>query len=238
MYGLRAKKIIDGATITKATHWLLTVSGLAVDTQTITIGGVVFTTVALIGTTAGNVLMGANQAATLANLVTLINAPETTTTTGVALSAADANTIRNILGLTASTTATVMTLTSSKNATITVSETETNFAWSSYYLSEPIAMGAGYGKTSLQFVASAISSGNGVLSVEVSNDNTNWVVYNRLNSNVTNTNAQTDTRVASLTLSTNTSGVVTFPNDDAFSALRVKVVPTTDGTYSVIALVA
>lgn len=237
MYSPRIVKLIDSATITKATNWVLTASGLAVDTQTITIGGVVFTTVALIGTTAGNVLMGANQAATLANLVTLINAPETTTTTGVALSAADANTVRNILGLKATTTATAMTLTSSTKREITVSETETNFAWATYYMSDPIAFGNDYGKTSLQFVASSISSGNGVFTVELSNDGSNWVAYNRLNSNATNTNAQMDTRVASVTLSANGSSFAFTPSGDICGFLRVKCVPTTDGAYSAIVMV-
>lgn len=54
--------------------------------DTVTIGGQVFTFVASIGSTAGNVLIGASADATRANLATLINAPATTTATGVALS--------------------------------------------------------------------------------------------------------------------------------------------------------
>lgn len=56
------------------------------DTVTYTIGGtaVTFTFVSSIGSTAGNVLIGANVDATRANLETLINAPGTTTATGVA----------------------------------------------------------------------------------------------------------------------------------------------------------
>lgn len=53
--------------------------------DTVTIQGQVFTFVSSIGTTAGNVLIGANVDATRANLATLINAPATTTATGVAL---------------------------------------------------------------------------------------------------------------------------------------------------------
>ena len=59
--------------------------------DTVTISGVVFTFVSSIGTTAGNVLIGANVDATRANLATLINAPSTTTATGVALSTANAD---------------------------------------------------------------------------------------------------------------------------------------------------
>ena len=54
--------------------------------DTITYDGVVFTFVAAIGTTAGNVLIGASVDLTRASLETLINAPGTTTATGVALS--------------------------------------------------------------------------------------------------------------------------------------------------------
>ena len=53
--------------------------------DTITIQGQVFTFVSSIGTTAGNVLLGANAAASRVNLAALLNAPGTTTSTGVAL---------------------------------------------------------------------------------------------------------------------------------------------------------
>ncbi len=89
-------------------------------------------------------------------------------------------------------------------------------------------------KLSLQFVASAITSGNGVFTVEVSNNGTNWVAYNRLTTNVTNTNAQFDARVASVTLSSNTSSIVFFPVGDYFRYIRVIATVTTDGAYSAI----
>lgn len=59
------------------------------DTVTFTVGGtaITFTFVSVIGTTAGNVLIGANVDATRGNLETLINAPDTTTANGVAFSA-------------------------------------------------------------------------------------------------------------------------------------------------------
>jgi hypothetical protein len=87
---------------------------------------------------------------------------------------------------------------------------------------------------SFQFIASGISTGNGILTVEISNDGTNWVQYNRLTTNVTNTNGQNDTRVASLTLSTNTSAFLFVPHGDHFEYVRVKLDMTTDGTYTVI----
>lgn len=63
--------------------------------DTVTINGVVFTFVSSIGTTAGNVLIGASSTESAANLVTLITTPGTTTATGVALSAADQRTVSN-----------------------------------------------------------------------------------------------------------------------------------------------
>jgi len=58
------------------------------DTVTIVANGqtITFTFKTTIGSTAGNVLIGASAAAAGANLVTLINAPAATTSTGVALS--------------------------------------------------------------------------------------------------------------------------------------------------------
>ncbi len=94
------------------------------------------------------------------------------------------------------------------------------------------------GRLSIMVFATAISSGNGVFSVEVTNDPTvGWATYNRLTTNVTNTNAQTDTRVASLTLSSNTTNFLFFPPGDTFAYMRVKVVRTTDGTYSAVAYI-
>lgn len=59
--------------------------------DTITYDGQVFTFVSSIGSTAGNVLIGASADDTRANLETLLNAPGTTTATGVALSAVQPN---------------------------------------------------------------------------------------------------------------------------------------------------
>jgi hypothetical protein len=87
-----------------------------------------------------------------------------------------------------------------------------------------------FGKTSIQFTCANHTAGNGVFTVDVSNDGVSWVAYNKLTTNVTNTNAQTDTRVASVTLSSNTSSVVSIP--ESFAFIRATVTVTTDGTYS------
>lgn len=85
---------------------------------------------------------------------------------------------------------------------------------------------------SIQFTAASITSGNGVFGVEVSNDGINWVVYNRLVSNVTNTNVQNETRVAGPTLSSNTSQIYFFPTSDLIRFVRIFVTVTTDGAYT------
>lgn len=69
--------------------------------DTITVNGVVFTFVSSIGSTAGNVLIGANVDATRVNLETLMNAPGTTTATGVALSSANQILFEETLKITA-----------------------------------------------------------------------------------------------------------------------------------------
>jgi len=84
---------------------------------------------------------------------------------------------------------------------------------------------------SIQFTCANHTSGNGAFGIEVSNDGINWVVYNRLVTNVANTNAQTDIRTAAPTLSTNTSAIYFFPQDDLFRYMRVFCAATTDGTY-------
>ena len=87
-------------------------------------------------------------------------------------------------------------------------------------------------KLSIQFTATGIATGNGVFKVYVSNDGSNWVLYNRLTDNLTNTNAQTDTRVASCTLSSVTSKIYFFPAGDYFRYVGVSLAVTTDGSYT------
>lgn len=86
---------------------------------------------------------------------------------------------------------------------------------------------------SIQLICSGHTSGNGVFTVDVSNDGgTTWTAYNRIVTNVTNTNAQFDTRVASVTLSANGSAFMFFPNNDHFQMIRVTCTVTTDGAYT------
>jgi hypothetical protein len=102
--------------------------------DTVTYDGVVFTFVSSIGTTAGNVLIGANVDATRANLATLINAPGTTTSTGVALdktngtfsSPSSYEKFKGYVSATNNNTADTLTITKIGGNRVTVSETLTD----------------------------------------------------------------------------------------------------------------
>lgn len=87
-------------------------------------------------------------------------------------------------------------------------------------------------KMSLQFTGSAITSGNCVFTVLVSDDDVTYVPYNRLVSNVSNTNVQNDTLVSSVTISSNGSAIVFFPVGDYFRYIKVVQTASTDGSYS------
>ncbi len=110
-------------------------AGTFSNNDTVTIGGVVFTAVSSIGSTAGNFLIGANAAASITNLTGLINSPSTTSSTQVALSAADQITITDTLRLTATaTSATVMTIVGKGSGRLVLSEAATNWSWSTNIL--------------------------------------------------------------------------------------------------------
>lgn len=105
-------------------------TGTFTDGDTVTIGGVVFTMKTTLGATAGNVLIGANAAASITNLAAIINAPGTTTAQGVALSSANQIILQDALRLTATaTSATVLTIVGKGSGRLTLSETAANFSW-------------------------------------------------------------------------------------------------------------
>lgn len=95
------------------------------DGDTVTINGVTFTFKTTLGVTAGNVLIGASADAARANLTALINAPGTTTSEGVALSAAN-QLIIGKLAATNDNTANTMTVVGTGTGRLTVSETFTD----------------------------------------------------------------------------------------------------------------
>jgi len=86
----------------------ITFGAVATAGDTVTLNGVVYTYVASIGTAPGNLLVGANAAASQAALLGALNAPATTTATYVAVSLNDQNKIKNLAG-TASSASTVLT---------------------------------------------------------------------------------------------------------------------------------
>lgn len=107
-------------------------AGTFSDAETVTINGVVFTMKTTLGATPGNVLIGANAAASITNLVALINTPGTTTAQGVALSAADQATISNIVAT--ATSATVMTIVGTGTGRLTLSETAASWSWATNFI--------------------------------------------------------------------------------------------------------
>lgn len=96
--------------------------------DTATIAGQVFTFVSSIGTTAGNVLIGANVDLTRASLATLINAPATTTATGVALTGTALRTFQNTITAVNNNTTDVLSVTARGIGVLDVSETLTDGA--------------------------------------------------------------------------------------------------------------
>ncbi len=78
------------------------------------------------------------------------------------------------------------------------------------------------------FTASAITSGNGVFSVDASDDGSNFVTGIAM---VDATSTTPTTYVASKTLSSNTSAAMYLPLFP-FRFMRIKCVASTDGTYT------
>lgn len=98
------------------------------DGDTVTINGVTFTFKTTLGSTAGNVLIGASADAARTNLTALINDPTTTTAQGVALSAANQLVITDDLKLVATNNDTTnkMTIEGTGSGRLILSETFTD----------------------------------------------------------------------------------------------------------------
>ncbi len=93
-------------------------------------------------------------------------------------------------------------------------------------------------RISFVFTRTNHSAGSSAFSVEVTIDGSTWVAFNKLISNVTNTNAQTKTRVASVSLASNTSTLVSMDlENDSFSQMRVTATETTDGNHTAKAMI-
>lgn len=77
------------------------------------------------------------------------------------------------------------------------------------------------------------NSGSSSFNVAVSEDGTNWIGYNKLIDNVTNTNSQTLTRVGTVSLSGTSTKFYSMDLDhDLINYIRVGVVETTDGEHT------
>lgn len=109
------------------------------DGDTVSIGGVTFTFRTAIGATPGAVLISGSADAARANLTALINAPGTTTTLGVALSASDQSVITDALKLVATNnnTTDIMTMVGTGSGRLLLGGvlTNTNNTWSLNYIS-------------------------------------------------------------------------------------------------------
>lgn len=82
------------------------------------------------------------------------------------------------------------------------------------------------------------NSGSSIFSVQVSYDSTNWITYNKLIDNVTNTNAQTLTRVSSTTMTGTSTKTYSMDLDgEGYRFMRCVVNEVTDGAHTCNALI-
>jgi len=115
---------------------VLTDSGTFTDGETFTINGVTFTMKTALSSgpaVAGEIVIGADLAASMTNIAAALNAPGTTTATFTALSAADQETIAD-LNITATKTATTVTIVAVGSGRLTLSETGGSTSWSSNFI--------------------------------------------------------------------------------------------------------
>lgn len=108
----------------------LSIATLPTATDTVVVNGVTFTFVASIGTTAGNVLRGADAAASRANLIAAINAASGAGTTYVEPSVADREILVNSGIVAAAGSGTNITLTGYGDISVAETFTDGTDAWS------------------------------------------------------------------------------------------------------------
>ena len=104
-------------------------------------------------------------------------------------------------------------------------------------VSDPYVV-AGAKKVTLAFTRADHTAGTSTFSVEGSLDGVTYFPLNKLIPNLTNTNAQTLTRVASVALAANGTSVASIDLEhDALYTIRVTATEGTDGTHSAVVLV-
>lgn len=88
-------------------------------------------------------------------------------------------------------------------------------------------------KVTFLFKRADHTAGSSTFTVTGSIDGSTYVALNKLISNVTNTNAQTKTRVASVALSSNTSALYSLDlENDTYTDIKITVTEVTDGTHT------
>lgn len=88
-------------------------------------------------------------------------------------------------------------------------------------------------KVTFMFTRSNHTAGSTAFTVTGSIDGVTYVALNKLIDNVANTNVQDITRVASVTLSANSSKIYSLDLDhDAFQFIKITATETTDGTHT------
>lgn len=108
-------------------------TGTFSNADTVTINGTVLTMVTTIGSTPGNVLIGANAAASITNLAAAINAPTTTTAQFIALTAS--TDIENLSKFAATaTSSTVLTIVGTGTGRLTLTKSAANWTWATNFL--------------------------------------------------------------------------------------------------------
>jgi hypothetical protein len=215
--------------------------GVAV--ETVTIGDVTYSFVDVLSETnapadaiPNQVLFGADSAAALDNLKLAINKGATEGTNY------STGTVAHPLVEATTNTDTAQTVESilfaEANDLIATTSDLANGAWGAETLEggedsteqNAVVNVEGYSKIGVQVKAEDITSGNGVFTVEGTLNGTDWVALSTLVDNAANDNTETTARVASKTLSTNTTALLWIV-DNPLKAVRVKVDVTTDGTY-------
>lgn len=97
---------------------------------------------------------------------------------------------------------------------------------------------AGAKKITLFFTRANHTSGSTLFDVDVSLDGTTYVDFAQLITNVINGITEGKVRVASVSLSSNTTSAVSMDLDNsAFYSMKVKATETTDGTHTVKVLI-
>lgn len=112
---------------------VITDSGTFADGETFTTNGITFTMKTALTPTAGEIVIGASLAASMTNIAAALNTPQTTTATYSALTG---TTLTNFqaLNITATASATTVTVVARGSGALTVSETGASTSWSSNFI--------------------------------------------------------------------------------------------------------